>query len=139
MASLLKFSEPVPSRVFKRFLDIAISALFLILVAPVFLCIAVLVKLDCAGETVLAREERVSANGRRFLMYRFRLGTLDTKIELPSGQFRKGKQLSQLGYLLWRMDLHELPQFINVLRGDMTLAGPRRPWDRYRGPLPPAR
>jgi len=138
MASMLKYSEPVLNRVFKRSLDIAISALMLFLFAPLFLCIMALVKLDCAGGSALSREERIGANGGRFLMYRFRLGTLDTNVELANGQFRKRKQLSPLGYLLWRMGLHELPQLINVLRGEMTLVGPRRLGDRYRGPLPPA-
>jgi hypothetical protein len=138
MASLLKYGEPVLNRVFKRSLDIAISALFLFLLAPVFLCVVVLVKIDCAGVSVLSREERVGANGGRFFMYRFRLGTLDTNVELPNGQFKKMKQLSPLGYLLWRTEIHELPQLINVLRGEMTLVGPHRLGDRYRGPLPPA-
>jgi hypothetical protein len=138
MASLFTYGEPALRRLFRRSLDVAVSALALLFFAPAFLCAIALVKLDCPGQSALSREERIGANGRRFLMYRFRLGTLETSIELPNGQLKKRKQLSPLGYLLWRADLHELPQFINVLRGEMTIVGPRRLGDRYRGPLPPA-
>jgi hypothetical protein len=130
MASMLKYGEALLSRGFKRSLDISISVAALFLVAPLFLCIMVLLKLESAGGSVLSREERLGANGRRFLMYRFRLGTIDKKLELANGQLKKKKQLSPLGYFLWRMDLHLLPQLVNVLRGEMTLVGPRTLGDR---------
>lgn len=122
IASPFRHGETLPSRTFKRCLDVAASVAILFLVAPVMLMVIGLLKLEHAEKSVFSREKRIGADGRPFVLYRFRLGFSETLFETPAGRVSK-KRLSRLGRLLWQSSLHELPQFLNVLRGEMTLVG----------------
>ena len=124
----------------KRALDIVCSALTLLLLAPAFLVIAVIVKLD--GGPVFFPQTRIGLNGRSFRMLKFRsmcvdaearLGELLARNEMASGVTFKMKddpRVTRVGRLLRRSSLDELPQFWNVLRGDMSMVGPRPPVPR---------
>lgn len=103
--------------------DKLLSLLILILISPLMLCIAIAVKLSSPGP-VLYRQERVSWNGKRFQMLKFRSMPINADQDLVWGR-SKTKQTTRVGQFLRRTSLDELPQFINVLKGDMSIVGPR--------------
>jgi lipopolysaccharide/colanic/teichoic acid biosynthesis glycosyltransferase len=112
-----------------RTLDIVLSALFLVFTLPVAVTIA-LVILSTSGRPVFYRGERVGRGGRLFTMLKFR--TLNTNAEVRLGPYlgeelvrRTEEELTPFGRRLKTTQLDEIPQFWNVLRGDMSLVGPR--------------
>ena len=124
----------------KRAFDIVISVLALICLSPLFLFIAVLVKSD--GGPIFFRQTRIGLNGREFKMLKYRSMCVDAearlkdllaKNEKASGVTFKMKddpRITKIGKLLRKSSLDELPQFWNVLAGDMSLVGPRPPVPR---------
>ncbi|NQT96283.1 MAG: undecaprenyl-phosphate glucose phosphotransferase [Candidatus Marinimicrobia bacterium] len=113
------------NRVVKTMVDILLSTLALIVLSPLLLLIAVGVKLSSLGP-VLYRQERVSWNGKRFNMLKFR--SMPVAAEDQTGpQWTKATdhRATWFGSLLRRTSLDELPQFFNVLKGDMSIVGPR--------------
>jgi putative colanic acid biosynthesis UDP-glucose lipid carrier transferase len=128
------------NRVVKAIEDYVLAAAFLVVVAPFMLIIAIGVKLSSKGP-VFYRQERVTWNGERFQMLKFR--TMPADAEAKSGPVwsRRGeKRATPFGALLRRTSLDELPQFLNVLKGEMSLVGPRpeRPEfvERFRQQIP---
>jgi len=126
--------------VLKRAFDLVLSALGLAVLAPVLLAIALWVKLDSRGP-VLYAQERVGLSGRRFRMLKFR--TMRTDAEAPGapGWTTPGDpRRTRAGRVLRPLSLDELPQLWNVLRGEMSLVGPRpeRPMyvERFRASVP---
>jgi lipopolysaccharide/colanic/teichoic acid biosynthesis glycosyltransferase len=112
-----------------RALDVLLSALFLLLSLPISLAIAALV-LVTSGTPILYRGERVGRGARVFTMYKFR--TLRPGAELRLGAYlgeelvqRTQAEFTSVGRWLKATQLDEIPQFVNVLRGDMSLVGPR--------------
>ena len=106
-----------------RALSVAAALLGLILLAPVLLLVAAAVVLDSRGPA-LFEQERVGALGRRFRLLKFR--TMHPTRRPPSEWERdNGYRITRVGRFLRRFRLDELPQFLNVLRGDMNLVGPR--------------
>ncbi|HXX86225.1 MAG TPA: undecaprenyl-phosphate glucose phosphotransferase [Casimicrobiaceae bacterium] len=113
------------NRLVKALEDYGLAAAGLILFSPLLLLIAVGVKLSSPGP-VFYRQDRVTWNGERFTMYKFR--TMPTDAEATSGPVwsRPGEsRATPFGALLRRLSLDELPQLLNVLRGEMSLVGPR--------------
>lgn len=111
--------------VVKRIMDIALSAIALILLSPVFLVIGLIVKLSSRGP-IFYRQERCGLNGQSFQMLKFRSMKVDAEKE--SGAVWASKEDSRrtwFGSFLRKTSLDELPQLINVLKGDMSLVGPR--------------
>jgi exopolysaccharide biosynthesis polyprenyl glycosylphosphotransferase len=108
----------------KRAFDLILSALFLALLAPVMLFVALLVKLGSPGP-VLYRQERVGLDGKPFRMLKFR--TMGDQAEEGGPRFAEPEdpRVTRLGSLLRRTSIDELPQLLNVLAGDMSLVGPR--------------
>ena len=123
------------ARAAKRAFDFVLAPLLLVLSAPLWIVIAVLIKLDSRGP-VLFRQERIGLNKRRFTMLKFRTmaedaeerrPTLDALNEAdgPIFKVRRDPRVTRVGWVLRRFDLDELPQLLNVLAGQMTLIGPR--------------
>jgi exopolysaccharide biosynthesis polyprenyl glycosylphosphotransferase len=122
------------SQLVKRSFDLVGSLLALLLLSPVLLVIALVVKLDSPGP-VLFRQRRVGLNGKTFPMWKFRTMMVNAEEQKDSlrhlneavGLFKIGAdpRVTRFGRLLRRMSLDELPQLINVLRGEMSLVGPR--------------
>lgn len=108
----------------KRLLDIAVSASGLLLLAPLFVAIAIAIKLDSTGP-VFFRQERVGRGGRSFHIFKFR--TMRTEPVPGDLQLTIGRdpRITRVGHWLRRTKLDELPQLIDVLRGTMSLVGPR--------------
>jgi lipopolysaccharide/colanic/teichoic acid biosynthesis glycosyltransferase len=103
----------------KRLLDVVLSALGLIILSPVLLALAIAIRLGL-GAPILFRQVRPGLRGRPFTLYKFRSLTAD-----PDGTRSDAERLTRLGSLLRRTSLDELPELWNVLRGDMSLVGPR--------------
>ena len=108
----------------KRTIDIVVSAAGLVLLAPVFALIAVAVKVTSPGPAFF-RQERLGLFGRRFRIYKFRSMVRDA--DQLGGTLTVGgdARITPLGRFLRRQKLDELPQLLNVLRGEMSLVGPR--------------
>lgn len=108
----------------KRCLDILVSLMGLLLLLPVFGLIALLIKLDSPGR-VLFRQTRIGKEFRPFAIYKFRSMT-DEKIRTGSLiTVGADPRITRIGHCLRKLKLDELPQLFNVLKGDMSLVGPR--------------
>ncbi len=107
----------------KRLFDFTASLLGLIILFPVFLVVAIWIKLDSKG-TIFFRQQRVGLNGKLFSIHKFRTMTEDTEREsrLTVGA---DSRITRLGQLLRKTKIDELPQLIDVLLGRMSLVGPR--------------
>ena len=117
----------------KRILDIVASLFLLIIFLPLFFIIAILVKIDSKGP-VFFLQKRCGKNGRVFNMYKFRTMVKDAEslkkrlkneMEGPMFKMRNDPRITGVGRILRRCSLDELPQLINVLKGQMSLVGPR--------------
>lgn len=122
---------------FKRIFDIVFSLLALLLLSPVFLVVAVMIRRSRSG-SVIFRQPRVGVNGKVFTMYKFRTMTENAETQIPSlteqnvgvGPMFKipdDPRLTPLGEKLRRYSIDELPQLVNILRGEMSFVGPRPP------------
>lgn len=100
----------------KRLLDIMLSAPALLLAAPLMLAVALAIRWRM-GRPVLFRQQRPGLHGQSFTLYKFRT--------MRGGSAPDGQRLTPLGHWLRRFSLDELPQLFNVLKGDMSLVGPR--------------
>jgi len=124
----------------KRLLDVVLAAIGLVATLPLWLAIVIAVRLDSPGPAVFI-QERVGLNGRLFRFYKFRsmftdaehrLAELESSNEVsgPVFKMRADPRVTRIGTLLRRTSLDELPQLLNVLKGDMSLVGPRPPLPR---------
>ena len=122
---------------FKRLTDVALSTLLLALAAPVVVAVAAAIKLSSGG-AVLFRQTRCGMNGRRFTLYKFRTmveGAEELRLEVahlnemdgPVFKASNDPRVTGVGRFLRKFSLDELPQLWNVLKGDMSLVGPRPP------------
>ncbi len=114
----------------KRLADLLISATGLAAVSPLLLLVALAVKLTSRGP-VFFRQERVGRGGRPFLIFKFRTMVEDAPQRGGPITFGDDPRITRVGRLLRRTKLDELPQLINVLRGEMSLVGPRPEVRRY--------
>lgn len=115
-------NERLYSRIFKRPLDILLSLTALLLVTPILLIICILVRVKL-GRPILFKQQRPGLNGQIFLMYKFRTMTdhRDSNGEL----LPDNERLTKFGKFLRSTSLDELPELFNILKGDMSLVGPR--------------
>jgi exopolysaccharide biosynthesis polyprenyl glycosylphosphotransferase len=144
-------------RAFKRAFDVAASATLLLLLSPVMLAIALLIKLESPGP-VFFMQERIGEYGRRFRMIKFRSMYADAEQRWREVARRdetgrlihklaEDPRVTRIGRHLRHTSLDELPQLLNVLRGEMSLVGPRpempevaaeyEPWQWQRFRVPP--
>lgn len=144
------FREPLSdfARGSKRLFDLLIASLTLALLSPIWLVIALMIKLDSKGPVFYA-QERVGMDGRIFVVYKFRTMHMDANSEIhreyqrkfiaghaeanvgdaekPAYKLRDDPRITRSGRALRRFSLDEVPQLLNVLRGDMSIVGPRPP------------
>ena len=114
----------------KRVFDIVASALGLVLLSPLLLAVAILVKIDSDGP-ILFSQERVGRRFRLFRIYKFRTMVRDADVKGKAITCGNDPRITRVGTLLRRLKIDELPQLINVLRGDMSVVGPRPEVPRY--------
>ncbi|WP_281950374.1 sugar transferase [Nitrosophilus kaiyonis] len=114
----------------KRLIDFILSLIGLILLLPVFIIIAMLIKNEDGG-SIFFKQIRVGQNGKFFKIYKFR--TMVENAEKIGAQVTKGNdpRITKIGKFLRKYKLDELPQLINVLKGDMSLVGPRPEVPKY--------
>jgi exopolysaccharide biosynthesis polyprenyl glycosylphosphotransferase len=111
--------------ILKRSFDIVLSALILVICSPIFAIIALLIKLD-SRDPVFFRQERVGLDGKSFQLMKFRTMRVDAEKETGPVWASKGDpRRTRVGSILRRFSLDELPQLINVLKGEMSIVGPR--------------
>ena len=128
--------EPYPTPAVKRWLDVAVASLALGVLSPIWLLTLALIKLDGPGPALL-RQKRVGLNGRLFRFYKFRTmvdgAESDISSRIPSGDLTKrllsprgrNPSVTRIGWVLRKTTMDELPQLLNVIKGEMSLVGPR--------------
>lgn len=116
----------------KRWLDVLLSFAGLILCSPLFLLIALLVKLTSKGPVIFS-QKRVGKGKKYFMIYKFRTMWADTPRDTPTNALSQAaRHITPLGKVLRKTSLDELPQLWNVLKGDMSLIGPRPAlWNQF--------
>lgn len=121
--------------VIKRIIDIVASFIGLILLSPLILIVSMLIKLESKGE-VIFKQKRVGLNGKEFYMYKFRsmvINAEELKEQLesqnemsgPMFKIKDDPRITKVGKFIRKTSIDELPQLINVIKGDMSLVGPR--------------
>jgi lipopolysaccharide/colanic/teichoic acid biosynthesis glycosyltransferase len=126
----------VAYRFVKRVLDVALAFVALVALAPAILVVAVAIRMEDRSAPVLFRQRRCGLGGRQFDVLKFRTMVRDAEamkdqlraqsaVAWPDFRLHDDPRVTRIGHLLRRTSLDELPQLINVLRGDMSLVGPR--------------
>jgi len=108
----------------KRMLDVGFSACVLVLGMPVWLLLVLIIRLESSGP-VLYKQERVGKDGDIFKIYKFRSMRQDAEVDGPQWATKKDSRVTRVGKWLRKPHLDEIPQMWNVLKGDMSLVGPR--------------
>ena len=122
---------------FKRFFDIFLSLLTIIVLFPFFLIIALAIKIDSPGPVIYS-QKRVGKNGKQFIFYKFRsmcqdadkkLAALKDKNEADGPVFKiaEDPRVTKVGKFIRKNSIDEFPQLINIIKGDMSIVGPRPP------------
>ena len=119
-----------------RLLDIVASAIGLIVLSPVLALVGIFIKRDSPGP-LLFSQERVGRRGRLFMLYKFRTMVPGGESEGPAVTAAGDKRVTRIGRRLRSTKLDELPQLVNVIRGDMALVGPRPEVPKYVALWPP--
>ncbi len=137
---LLATPRPVPYAIWKRTLDVVASTILLLLLFPLFLIIALAVKLTSRGP-VFYKSDRVGLGGQSIDFVKFRTMCMDADAKLaelkaqnekdgPIFKIKNDPRTTKVGRILRKFSLDELPQLISVLKGDMSMVGPRPPLKR---------
>jgi len=113
-----------PFGILKRGLDILVSLSALIVLAPLWVLIAIAIKLESKGPAIF-KQERAGKDGKPFIFYKFRTMRVDADPFGPSPKSSNDKRLTKFGRILREYSLDELPQLLNIIRGDMSMVGPR--------------
>lgn len=141
----------------KRMMDILISSLAILFFSPLIMLAAMIIKVTSKGP-VFFKQERVGLNGRKFMLYKFRSMVNDAEalkekllhhneMDGPVFKIKHDPRITPIGYIIRKTSIDEIPQFFNVLKGDMSIVGPRPPlrseveryevWQRRRLSLKP--
>jgi lipopolysaccharide/colanic/teichoic acid biosynthesis glycosyltransferase len=116
--------------VIKRALDIAVAAIGLVVLSPLMVILAVLIKCDSRG-AVFFKQKRIGKDFRAFLIYKFRTMRENSELSGPVITVGDDSRITRIGRFLRKTKLDELPQLINVLKGEMSLVGPRPELPRF--------
>lgn len=119
-------------RQFKRISDFVLSLLGLIILSPLFLLLIIMIKIDSKGP-ILFKQKRVGRHKKHFNILKFRTMRIDTPKDTPTHLLKNPEQwITKVGRFLRKTSLDELPQIINILKGDMSIIGPRPAlWNQY--------
>jgi exopolysaccharide biosynthesis polyprenyl glycosylphosphotransferase len=156
---LINLNTPALSgyqRMAKRAFDLIVASLTTLMILPVMTLVAIIIKLDSPGP-VFFRQERIGEHGRSFKMYKFRSMVVNAEaLQDQISQLdeygniihkvRNDPRVTRVGRIIRKTSLDELPQFLNVIKGEMSLVGPRpelpkivaqyQPWQRQRFIVP---
>lgn len=116
----------------KRIIDIILSLIGIATLSPIFLIIIFLIKIDSKG-SILFKQKRVGIHKSHFYILKFRTMRIDTPKDTPTHLLENPEQwITKVGKVLRKTSLDELPQIINILKGDMSIVGPRPAlWNQY--------
>ncbi|CAM2898780.1 sugar transferase [Salinicoccus roseus] len=116
----------------KRLIDFSLSLLAMLVLWPLFLLIAIVIKIDSKGP-VLFKQKRIGRNKKHFNILKFRTMRIDTPDDMPTHLFEDPDAfITKSGKILRKTSLDELPQVINILKGEMSIIGPRPAlWNQY--------
>jgi O-antigen biosynthesis protein WbqP len=119
-------------KIIKRLIDIIVSGIGLIILSPFFLALVIAIKLDSKGP-VLFKQKRVGINKTHFNILKFRTMRIDTPKDIPTHLLKNPDQyITKVGKFLRKTSLDELPQIINIFKGEMSIIGPRPAlWNQY--------
>lgn len=111
----------------KRIFDLLISILLLIVLLPIILLISIIIKLDSKGKVVF-KQLRIGKDGREFYIYKFRT-MIENAQNMGTGiySFKGDPRITKVGYYLRKTSLDEILQLLNIIKGDMSIVGPRPP------------
>ena len=110
---------------FKRLLDILLSFIALIILLPFFLIFAIIIKIESKGP-VFFKQKRIGKNKRQFTILKFRTMRSDTPKDMPTHMLKNAESyITKFGNFMRKTSIDELPQIINILKGDMSIIGPR--------------
>ena len=117
---------------FKRFYDFVGAFLGIILLSPLYILIILLIKIDSRGP-ILFKQKRVGKNKQHFNILKFRTMKINTPKDIPTHMLENPDQwITRMGKFLRKTSLDELPQIVNILKGDMSIIGPRPAlWNQY--------
>lgn len=121
---------PVWQHYIKRIIDIVASSIFLLVMFPVYIIIAIIIKSTSKGP-VFFSQERIGLHGLPFNIYKFRSMYTDAEKDGPKLSKENDERTTPIGGWMRKIRLDEIPQFWNVLKGDMTLVGPRPERQHY--------
>lgn len=134
------FSGKLYEKYLKRLMDIVASVVLLVIFSPIWLITSICIKLDSHGPIIADVPERVGLNGEKFKMYKFRsmivnahvLLRIDPRFKAMYEEYKKGSyklkndpRITRFGVFIRKHSIDEIPQLINVLKGEMSLVGPR--------------
>ncbi len=112
-------------KAFKKIMDILLAFIGLIVVSPIFLILMILIKIDSSGP-VFFKQKRVGKNKKLFNIYKFRTMRIDTPKDTPTHMLENPEEwITKMGKFLRKTSLDELPQIFNILKGQMSIVGPR--------------
>jgi exopolysaccharide biosynthesis polyprenyl glycosylphosphotransferase len=115
---------PVWQKILKRIIDVIISVIAILILTPVYLFTAIGVKISSKGP-ILYSHERIGINGKSFIMFKFRSMYVDAEKNGPALSSKNDGRITKWGKIMRKYRLDEIPQFFNVLKGNMSLVGPR--------------
>lgn len=118
--------EIMPSwqKILKRIMDVSISGFAIIILSPIFLILSILIKMDSRG-AILFQQERIGIHNRRFKILKFRSMYIDSEKNGPQLSSENDSRITRIGRFMRKTRLDETPQFYNVIKGEMSLVGPR--------------
>lgn len=118
--------------VIKRILDFILALIATILLSWLFVILIVLIKIDSKGP-ILFKQKRVGIHKKHFMIYKFRTMRTDTPKDMPTHMLKNPEQfITKIGKFLRKTSLDELPQLLNIIKGDMAIVGPRPAlWNQY--------
>ena len=116
--------SPIGDSWAKRAMDILGASIALLVFLPLLMCIALAIRLESGGP-VIFKQRRTGHNGRIFTIYKFRTMTVAEDCENVRQATRNDSRVTEVGALLRKLSLDELPQFLNIMKGDMSIVGPR--------------
>lgn len=112
-------------KVIKRVIDFVLSVCGLIVLSPIFIILCIWIKLDSRGP-ILFKQRRIGINKKHFNIYKFRTMYIDTPKDMPTHMLSNPDQfITKAGKFLRKTSLDELPQIINIIKGEMSIIGPR--------------
>lgn len=118
--------------IFKRVVDFVLSLIALIVLLPVFVIVSIMIKIQSEGP-VFFKQKRIGKNKKHFNILKFRTMRIDTPKDTPTHLLKNSDSyITKIGKFLRKTSLDELPQIINILKGEMSIIGPRPAlWNQY--------